>query len=294
MDSNENLNQNDRQDVEGSFYYALGHELRRKIIKIIGDNEFSSFTLLKKELGVSTGTIYHHLDTLSELIEQKKDKKYYLKELGVHAYNSLKDDIKLIREKGFAIREFKSPFLRRLMVITSKRFIQFKKEDRIYAILISIGILIIGTILSRLNQFYPLLLFFIETNENNLGLNFQILLILSFLLNFIIYFIIIEGISRLFYNKNENTLNFFISFTIVFFPMVLYLLLHYIFVYSEIFDISFINFLDKVLMIILQVWSLWLLSYSMSVKKGLKIETTLVVSLLLHYGGFTIILLTLI
>jgi len=294
MDSNENSNQNDSQDVEGSFYYALGHELRRKIIKIIGDNEFSSFTLLKKELGVSTGTIYHHLDTLSELIKQKKDKKYYLKELGVHAYNSLKDDIKLIREKGFAIREFKSPFLRRLMVITSKRFIQFKKEDRIYAILISIGILIIGTILSRLNQFYPLLLFFIEPNENNLELNFQILLILSFLLNFIIYFIIIEGISRLFYDKNENTLNFFISFAIIFFPMVLYLLLHYIFVYSGIFDISFINFLDKVLMIILQVWSLWLLSYSMSVKKGLKIETTLIVSLLLHYGGFTIILLTLI
>jgi len=247
--------------------------------------------MLKKELGVSTGTIYHHLDTLSELIEQKEDKKYYLKELGVHAYNSLKDDIELIREKGFAIREFKSPFLRRL---TSKRFIQFKKEDRIYAILISIGILIIGTILSRLNQFYPLLLFFIDTNENNLELNFQILLILSFLLNFIIYFIIIEGISRLFYNKNENTVIFFISFAIVFFPMILYLLLHYIFVYSEIFDISFINFLDKVLMIILQVWSLWLLSYSMSVKKGLKIETTLIVSLLLHYGGFTIILLTLI
>jgi len=294
MDSNENSNQNDSQDVEGSFYYALGHELRRKIIKIIGDNEFSSFTLLKKELGVSTGTIYHHLDTLSELIEQKKDKKYYLKELGVHAYNSLKDDIKLIREKGFAIREFKSPFLRRLMVITSKRFIQFKKEDRIYAILISVGILIIGTILSRLNQFYPLLLFFIETNEYNLELNFQILLILSFLLNFIIYFITIEGISRLFYNKNENTLNFFISFAIVFFPMILYLLSHYIFIYFGIIHISFINFLDKILMIMLQVWSLWLLSYSMSVKKGLKIETTLIVSLLLHYGGFTIILLTLI
>jgi len=58
------------------------------------------------------------------------------------------------------------------MVITSIRFIQFKKEDRIYAILISIGILIIGTILSRLNQFYPLLLFFIEPNVNNLEFKF--------------------------------------------------------------------------------------------------------------------------
>ncbi|MFW9946978.1 MAG: winged helix-turn-helix domain-containing protein, partial [Candidatus Odinarchaeota archaeon] len=72
--------------MESNFYYALGHDLRRKIIKIIGDNEFSSFTTLKKELKVSTGTIYHHLDALSQLIEQRKDKKYYLTELGQHAY----------------------------------------------------------------------------------------------------------------------------------------------------------------------------------------------------------------
>lgn len=292
MDRKEDSNHNESSDIEGSFYYALGHEIRRKIIKIIGDNEFSSFTMLKKELGVSTGTIYHHLDTLSELIEQKKDKKYYLKELGVHAYNSLKDDIELISEKGYAIREFRSPFLRRLMVITSKRFIHFQKEDRLYVILISIGILIIGTVLTQLNQLSPLLLFFIEINE--LEPNFQIFLMFSFILNFIIYFIIIEGISRLFYNKKENTFNFFISFAIIFFPIVLYLLSHYIFIYIGVFEISFINFLDKVLLIILQVWSLWLLSYSMSANKGLKIETTLIVSLLLHYGSFTIILLTLI
>ena len=291
MDRKENSNQNNNQDVEASFYYALGHELRRRIIKIIGDNEFSSFTELKKELGVSTGTIYHHLDTLSELIEQKEDKKYYLKELGVHAYNSLKDDIESIKMSGFAIKEFKSPILKAL---TIKRFIKFQKEDRIYAILISIGILISGVIFCQLNQFYSLLLFFIEIDENNNELNIQILISLSFLLNFIIYFIIIEGISRLFYNKSENTLNFLESFAIIFSPMVIYLLLHYIFVNIGVLEIPFINFLDKILMIILQVWSIWLLSYSMSVKKGLKIENSLVVSLLLHYGGFTIILLTLI
>ncbi|MFX1314902.1 MAG: ArsR/SmtB family transcription factor [Promethearchaeota archaeon] len=290
MGSKENSNQNDKQDVEASFYYALGHELRRRIIKIIGDNEFSSFTELKKELGVSTGTIYHHLDTLSELIEQKEDKKYYLKELGLHAYNSLKDDIESIKMSGSAIKEFKSPIL---TALTIKRIINFQKEGRIYAILFSIGILITGTIFCQLNQLYSLLLFFIEIDENK-ELNIQILINLSFLLNFIIYFIIIEGISRLFYNKSENTLNLLESFAIIFFPLVIYLLLHFIFARIGILEILFINFLDKILMIIFQVWSIWLLSYSMSVKKGLKIEASLVVSLLLHYGGFTIILLTLI
>ncbi|GAG77456.1 unnamed protein product, partial [marine sediment metagenome] len=31
---------------------SLGHEIRRRIIKIIGDNEYTTFTNLKKELGV--------------------------------------------------------------------------------------------------------------------------------------------------------------------------------------------------------------------------------------------------
>ncbi|MFX1596293.1 MAG: ArsR family transcriptional regulator, partial [Promethearchaeota archaeon] len=91
--------------------------MRRKIIRIIGDNEYATFTKLKKELKVSTGTIYHHLDTLSDLIEQKKDKKYYLKELGIYAYNSLKDNIESIQSPDFIHREFKSPALRKLVKI---------------------------------------------------------------------------------------------------------------------------------------------------------------------------------
>ena len=109
-------------DIESSFYYALSHKIRRKIIKIIGDNEFTSFTHLKNELDVSTGTIYHHLETLSDLIEQKQNKKYYLKELGTYAYNSLKDNIETIKAPH---KEFKSQFLNKLMVLTTNFFFIF-------------------------------------------------------------------------------------------------------------------------------------------------------------------------
>lgn len=76
--------------------------------------------------------------------------------------------------------------------------------------------------------------------------------------------------------------------------MVIYLILHFIFEYASLITINIFNFIDKILMIIFQVWSLWLLSYSLSVKKGIKIENCLIISLLLHYSGFTIILLTII
>jgi len=121
---------------------------------------------------------------------------------------------------------------------------------------------------------------------------FQILLYSSFILNFFAFFVIVELISRVFYKKSENTLNLLASFALIQFPTIIYLVLHTIFNYTALISINIVNFIDQILMIGFQVWSLWLLSYSLSVKKGLKIENSLIISLLLHYGGFTLILLT--
>jgi len=243
---------------------------------------------------VSTGTIYHHLDTLSELVEQRADKKYFLRELGIYAYNSLKNNIETIKTPDFTHRELRSPIMRKLMKVTSKRFIQFEKGDKVFTIIISLSILISGTILCGVNSYYSFLLFFIDIEQYNMDLFLQILINFSFILNFLVFFIIIEGISRLFYKKKENTLSFLISFPIIQFPMVFYLISHLMFKLFDLLIISIFNLLDKIFLIIFQVWSLWLLSYSLCVKKGLKIETSLIISLLLHYGSFTIILFVLV
>ncbi len=243
---------------------------------------------------MSTGTIYHHLETLKELVDQKTDKRYYLRELGVYAYSSLKNNIETIKSPDFTHRELRSPILRKLMKITSKRFIQFEKEDKVLSIIISLSILITGTILIGLNGFYSFLLFFIESEQSNMDLFLQILISLTFIVNMFVFFIVIEGISRFFYKKKENTLNFFISFPIIQFPMVFYLITHLIFKSFWLLNISVFNLLDKILLIVFQVWSLWLLSFSLCAMKGLKIESSLIISLLLHYGSFTIILFVLV
>lgn len=176
------------------------------------------------------------------------------------------------------------------MMITLKRFILFEKKDKIYTILISVGIVILGTIFCALNGFYSFILFFLEASQINLDFFLQILISFSFIINLFIFFTIIELISRFFYHKKENTRSFFISFAIVEFPMIFYLIIHFIFNFSGIIYLSIGNLIDKVLLIVFQVWSLWLLSYSISVKKRLKIESSLIISLLIHYGTFTIIL----
>lgn len=209
--------------------------------------------------------------------------------MGVYAYKSLKDNIETIKAPS---REFKSPILRKLMVITTKRFIIFNKKDRVYSFLISIGILVLGTIFSSLNDLVSFLLFFIEVRVDSIDFLSQILINLSFLINFFAFFIIIEVISRVFYKRNANTLKFLASFAIIQFPMMIYLILHSMFNVADLLNINTFNLIDNVSMIIFQVWSLWLLSYSLSVMKGIKIENSLIISLLLHYSGFTIILFT--
>jgi hypothetical protein len=151
-----------------------------------------------------------------------------------------------------------------------------------------------GTILCGLNGFYSALLFFIEIEQYNWNLIFLFLTSFSFLVNFLIFFIIIEGVTRVFYKKKENTVNFFISFAIIFYPLIFYLIFHLILNWLDLITINIVNLIDKILLIFFQVWALWLLSYSLGVKKELKIESTLIISLFLHYGGFTIILFALV
>ena len=89
------------------------------------------------------------MENLSKLIKQKQDKKYYLTELGVHAYNSMQDNRETITSPISSSREFNSPLIRALMYLTPKRFISFKSQDRIYNSTISLMILIIGAILTQ-------------------------------------------------------------------------------------------------------------------------------------------------
>jgi hypothetical protein len=267
--------------------------LRRKIINIIGENKFSSFTYLKKELKVSTGTIYHHLDTLSKLIEQKNDKKYYLTELGLHAYDSLKDNIDNIITPDFSKKEFTSPILKGLMRLTPKKHINYESDMKIKVLIISSIIILVGAILCGLNGAFPFLLYFEETllEIELIDIVFKIILSLAFIGNAFLYFLVNEGICRIFYKKKENTSKFLGSFAIILFPLDIYLIIRLILVSTDAFEFTSVRILDNVLMILFQVWSLWLLTYNLSVNKKLKIENSLIVSLLVHYGGFSIILL---
>jgi hypothetical protein len=263
------------------------------MIKIIGEDGFTSFTKLKKDLMVSTGTIYHHLETLSQLIEQKEDKKYYLTDLGKAAYASIKNNVETLISPDISKREFNSPLLKGLMYLTPKSLIINTKEKNFLSLALSVVILTTGAVFCYLNGLFPFLLFFGDFLSNYLIYvpTVNIVYSIIFFVNFIGYYVLIELLCRAFYRKKEGWKNFLRSFAIIFIPSDIYLIIHFAFLASGILQIPALGIIDNILMIIFQVWSLWLVIYILTAIKNLKIENALIISLLLHYGGFSIILL---
>ena len=237
------------------------------------------------------------MDSLAQLIRQKKNKKYYLTDLGIHAYNSMMENIEIIESPDLLSREFNSPLLRFLMFLTPKKFISFEKKDKAYNSMRSRSMLLIGAILCGLNAFYSVLLFFIVSSEDiyRLEIFTHIIFSVIFIINFIVFYFLVELICYLFYKKKQRSLDFFLSFPIIFYPMVIYLFIHFLLLSTELLmKFAFFRILDVVLLVFFQVLALWLLTYNISVIKELKIENSLIIALLLHWGSFTIVLFILI
>ncbi|TFF98746.1 MAG: ArsR family transcriptional regulator [Promethearchaeota archaeon] len=267
------------EEREDKFYSALGHDLRRKMIIAIGEDECSSFTRLKKALNVSTGTIYHHLDALSELIEQKEDKKYYLTDLGLLAFNYLQDNKVLINPsegiKKYKVSKFMDPVLN-----------PSNKRENTYSIIFSLICLTIGFIFAELNHTFSILLFFISSRELTLPLLFGI----TFIANFIVLGLIVELILRYILDKKVGDFwRFLRTFAAIFFPLTIYLIIHYVFISTNFITLSIVFFIDRIILIIFQGLSVWILAYDLTINKDLRMENGLIFALILHLSSFIII-----
>ncbi|MCK4897099.1 MAG: winged helix-turn-helix transcriptional regulator, partial [Candidatus Heimdallarchaeota archaeon] len=72
---------------------ALSNKIRRDLLCFIGDKRVVSFTEIQERFQMKVGTLYHHLDTLGELITQDSTKKYMLTEKGRRSYALIEDEL---------------------------------------------------------------------------------------------------------------------------------------------------------------------------------------------------------
>jgi DNA-binding HxlR family transcriptional regulator len=89
MNSQEKLGKDISETNEDAVFKSLSHEIRRDIIRHIGNKKDSTFTDIKNNImAIDSPTLSYHLKSLNPLIIQKES-KYYLSEIGRASYNLL-------------------------------------------------------------------------------------------------------------------------------------------------------------------------------------------------------------
>jgi len=69
------------EDTYSSIFLALKHPVRRKILRML-DESPATYTQILNSLGVETGFLNYHLESLSALITKNRDGQYFLSEFG--------------------------------------------------------------------------------------------------------------------------------------------------------------------------------------------------------------------
>ncbi|MBN2157371.1 MAG: helix-turn-helix transcriptional regulator [Candidatus Lokiarchaeota archaeon] len=287
---NHNEEKSPPPNFEESFYYALNHEIRRSIIRLIGENGKGSFTQFKRSLDISTGTLYHHLDVLKTLVVQDQKKKYILSTIGKHAYDFLIKNYDSMESVKVEEQKTVSNFLNKIFNLAPKRAIELINNKIHYGWIISSAIVVIFYTLIVIGGINSSYIFFLAYHDDDLTIGIRLWLGAKFLISLVLVIGFSELLCRFLYKKTENTVRFVATFSLGLFPMIIYLVIHTI--------LAFVNpiFLEgiviKIIMVVFQIWTILLISYIQIVTKFIKIERSLLITFLIHYIAFNILLFT--
>ncbi|MHA1672949.1 MAG: winged helix-turn-helix domain-containing protein [Promethearchaeota archaeon] len=287
----------DQSDTESQneelLYLALGHEVRRNIIKIIGNQGFVGFSVMKKQLRVSTGTIYHHLDVLKDLITQDEQKKYHLSPLGKHAFRMLKQNLDTFGALQTEKKLLMDRNVRKLQNIgLFKPLFQYFLQNRRRGAFLATGIVFLVALFSAIFRVQAFLNIFLPlTPQMEIFLSgHPIIQFLSAIAGYCSLFLIVEGLSRLLYHKKDNSAWLFIMISISFIPVIGYIIIIGI-LRSIPLSASTFLLISRVFLILFQVWVTILLAYCISAVKYVKFERGLIIVIFVDYGTLMLLFL---
>jgi len=113
---------------------AISNDIRRKILYLIQDFGFLTYTDLLRELNLSTGKLNFHLRQLTGLVDKKDEKSYVLSATGKKALEMI-NQLKSVDETAQEIIEFKS-LLHNLSIKNFRPAIEVKNKWTINIIVI--------------------------------------------------------------------------------------------------------------------------------------------------------------
>jgi DNA-binding transcriptional ArsR family regulator len=260
-----------------SRYYALLKDpTRRRILEILGSQGKIGFKELREALGVGVGTVYYHLDMLSDFIEQDKQRKYQLNARGQMLYRVLKDGnvpASLQISEALSHRAAKWLFLSPIFAMTAKplRFLP-----------ISALIMVLGAWGAAAAKLEPALLFYFEGSTRS-PTNISAL----FIFNWIGLFLFAETLAIALFRRVGNDLQLFTCIGLAALPMAVY---PYLYLAAPSFlealalsSWELLKTLRYSVLVVLQVWSILLISAAICYGKGLRLDKGILISLTATY-----------
>lgn len=274
-------------------YEALGHEVRRDIIRLIGSFGKISYSDLMHYLQIKPGSFFYHLKKMPGLIEQDSEKQYKLTSDGEFSYSVLRQsEDQIINTEKIDDTE-KETAIESTKVHTNKQFILFgnlfrnmiaNNTTRVNIALIIILQLII-LIIGEIGLITP---FFFDASYYY---NPLILIIEFFIIIFVEWFFL-EFISIIFtsWRKVNPSIDILVALPLCNLPLYIYPLI--IIVSKLILGIEIPLYILLMILLLLQVWTAFLLAQVLQIQKSLSVELSMLTIIILMYLSSIITYLT--
>ena len=254
-------------------FNALSHNIRRRIIILIGNHGSASYTDMTS-LELEPGTLYFHLDILtksdSPLVERTGDKRYTLTELGLSAYGLIlqgEDQIQWTSTERDETRWSSdivpnalgmSPVIRRIHSDPWRFWLE---------ILLFLGGY--GYLASRIDLL-PVFLFFVE-GTFNLGIS-----LLAAFSAWLVTFLLIELFSIPILGKREFSRGLLMTVPIAFIPNIVVELLWFFIPVTE----FLVGWSLTIVLTLAIIWSTYILTIALARAKTVRLSRAAIVTLL--------------
>jgi len=258
------------KDEASRYHTLLRDPTRRKIIEILGEQGKIGFKELRSSLGLGVGTVYYHLDMLSDFLVQNKGKKYMLNDRGQLLYKSLKQgSVPQVLNAGeaFGHRVGRWVFLSPV----------FFRMTRLEVFLpISVAILFLGAVGAGQARIEPVFFFYFPSSRS-----FESDVVMFFFY-WVGLFLLADVLCYLLFRRRGGDLQLFVGLSFSSLPLAIFPYIYMIVPVA----------VSRYILLVFQLWTLLLTSSALSFGKGLRLDHSILLSLVILY--FNIVLLILI
>jgi len=266
-------------------YGIISHALRREIVELLGDQGPLGFSQIKQRLNVKVGTLYYHFDMLDGLITRDAQRRYLLTTAGRDAYEKLRSAEYVQSSNILAqhVQTSQTSVERSFRLLVPAKAIMALQSRTPLAIAGAVLLLVLGSLSVFQAHLITVLLFLDPSDENPL------LLGIGFLANWIVIFGVADLLATYLFGRKGEHLTLLIGTTYALIPVLVFVAWWDLAITFSIQAFGLTIFaLSRVILILLQAWSLAILARIVSGLKGLRLDKAAVISLVIAYLSITV------